>query len=295
MSFQFGITSVMRDLERRVAMIARSRDPILIQGESGSGKHALAEQLHRMSGSKGQFIRLVCGSSSEGWTEAAGQADTLFLQHVHLLSTDQQERLLLALDQMAGGFSRLLSSGTDALEKRLARGEFLPELFYRISVHRIYVPRLRERADDIPDLFASMLRDLQTETGIDAPPAPPAVLDAISSYSWPGNARELRNVARAYLLSQNAEELISELARRSSQHNQAFGRPDEPGMALKERVRRAARRLESELIIRSLERHGWNRRRTAETLKISYRSLLYKMKDCNIRADAKTAPEGGEG
>jgi DNA-binding NtrC family response regulator len=196
---------------------------------------------------------------------------------------------------MAGGFSRLLSSGTDALEKRLARGEFLPELFYRISVHRIYVPPLRERADDIPDLFASMLRDLQTEIGIDAPPAPRAVLDALSSYSWPGNARELRNVARAYLLSQNAEELISELARRSSQHNQALGRPDESGMALKERVKRAARRLESELIIRSLERHGWNRRRTAETLKISYRSLLYKMKDCNIRADANTAPEGGEG
>jgi DNA-binding NtrC family response regulator len=292
--FHFGTTPSMKDLERRLALISRSGDPVLIQGECGSGKQALAEQLHRMSASRGGFVRIVCGFSSSGWMEAQTAADTLFLKHVHLLASHQQERLLLAFDQVFGKSPRLLSSGSDMLEKLTAKGEFLPELFYRISVHRLYVPPLRERTADIPDLFVFMLREMQRETGIDLAPPPQPVLDALVRYPWPGNARELQNLARTYLLAQNAEELIFELARRATRLSGGLERQDEPGIALKEQVRRAARRLESELILRSLERHGWNRRRTAETLKISYRSLLYKMKDCNIRANAKAGPEGGE-
>jgi DNA-binding NtrC family response regulator len=171
-------------------------------------------------------------------------------------------------------------------------GAFLPELLYRISGQWICLPPLRERTADISDLFAFMLDEMQAETGRGGPPVTPAIREALTGYSWPGNVRELRHLARAYLLSGNAGELISELARRAGRLQQSSGRGDTPGMTLKEQVRRAARRLESDLIRQGLERHGWNRRRTAETLKISYRSLLYKMKYCNIRANADTVPEG---
>jgi DNA-binding NtrC family response regulator len=218
-------------------------------------------------------------------------ADSVFLRHVHLLSPAEQERLLLALEQMTAQSPRLLASASGSLEHLVMRGEFLPELFYRISVHRIYVPPLRERRGDIAGLFAGMLQQMRAGLGKTGQP-PQALLEALEGYSWPGNARELQNVARAYLLTQNADELIRELARRSGKLSEARG--DEPDMALKEQVRRASRRLESEIILRSLEQHRWNRRRTAETLKISYRSLLYKMKDCNIRANGQAVPKGGQ-
>jgi DNA-binding NtrC family response regulator len=288
MAFYFGAAPAMKDLERRAALIAQSGDPILIQGESGSGKQALAERLHALGAYSGRFVQIVCGVAGNGRLSHHTAADSVFLKRVHLLSAAGQERLLLTLEQMTAESPRILASASGSLEQQVMRGEFLPELFYRISVHRIYLPPLRERAADIPELFACMLQEMQAGSGRAARP-PQALREALQRYPWPGNARELQNMARAYLLTGNAGELICELARRGQSSEL---RREEPDMALREQVRRASRRLESEIILRSLERHHWNRRRTAETLKISYRSLLYKMKDCNIGANGKAVPKG---
>jgi DNA-binding NtrC family response regulator len=234
----------------------------------------------------------MCGFADSVWTETPTAADSLFLKHVHLLSMQQQERLLQALERVRGAAPRLLASASSALDQLVAKGGFLPELYYRISAHQVRLPPLRERAEDIPGLFNLLLLDVRTEPRMEAPPLPPAAIGALASYSWPGNVRELQSIARSYLLMQDADELVSELGRRSGQMSHAQAQ-EETDLALKEQVRRAARQLESELILRSLKRHAWNRRRTAETLKISYRSLLYKMKNCNIRA-ITTAPGGGE-
>src|SRR5712692_5386577 len=115
---------------------------------------------------------------------------------------------------------------------------------------------------------------------------PDRLSDALARYPWPGNVKELENLARGYAVSPDSEQLIAELARRS----QALNVPPvhfENGLSLKEQVRRASKQLESQIILKALERHRWNRRRAAQTLKISYRALLYKMKDSNLRAEAE--------
>jgi DNA-binding NtrC family response regulator len=119
------------------------------------------------------------------------------------------------------------------------------------------------------------------------PPVASGLLRALMTYDWPGNLRELQNIARMYVVTCDAGEIIEELKSRSHRTSLTFSvSPDQ--RSLKEQVRGASQRLESEIILRTLDRHRWNRRRAAQTLQISYRSLLYKMKSCNLR----TEPEG---
>jgi DNA-binding NtrC family response regulator len=153
------------------------------------------------------------------------------------------------------------------------------------------VPPLRERSRDIPELFVRMMEEMM-DGGERTVPAPSsALMEVLRGYSWPGNLRELRNTVRSYLLAPDADGLMAEIRSRSAA--QMTIRSDETQLALKEQVRRASRRLEAEIILRSLERYRWNRRRTARSLKISYRSLLYKMKECNIRGDAAESDAAG--
>jgi two-component system response regulator AtoC len=113
----------------------------------------------------------------------------------------------------------------------------------------------------------------------------------LMAYDWPGNLRELQNIAKAYVASGDADEIIAELGSRSLAV--ATGSPAlDDNWSLKQQVKGAAQKLESEIILRTLERHHWNRRRAAKTLQISYRSLLYKMKTCNLRIEPRTAPVG---
>ena len=116
------------------------------------------------------------------------------------------------------------------------------------------------------------------------------MLDAMLVYDWPGNLRELQNIARTFVVMGDAEEIIAELDSRLRMRPAVL--PAQASLSLKEQVKGASQKLESEIILRTLERHRWNRRRAAQSLKISYRSLLYKMKSCNLRVEAQAAPEG---
>jgi two-component system response regulator AtoC len=108
-------------------------------------------------------------------------------------------------------------------------------------------------------------------------------MEVLATHDWPGNLRELQNVARAYAASGDIDEVKSELSRRPLALTEMSQSMPE-GRSLKEQVKGAYRKLESEIILRTLERNLWNRRRTAKMLQISYRSLLYKMKSCDLRA-----------
>jgi DNA-binding NtrC family response regulator len=233
----------------------------------------------------GQLLRIVCGHESVANRlnrfEAPG---TVFLKHVHLLPAALQERLLLALEYDDAGGRRLICSAYEGLEQLVSQGNFLPDLFYRITAYRVHVPPLRERSGDIPELFVQMMEEMQDGGERKTPPPSPAVMEALCSYSWPGNLRELSNTVRNYLLAPNTDSLRSEIGARSTA--QAAGKTDEAKLSLKDQVRRASRRLEAEIILRTLERYRWNRRRTAQSLMISYRSLLYKMKEFNVRGEA---------
>jgi two-component system response regulator AtoC len=307
--FVFGRHERMKDIERRIEFIARSGLPVLIEGASGTGKEALALLLHDLSGVGARLTKIICRKSgavaysmngaanlSEVYTSAGG---TLFLKNVHLLSLMDQEQLLAALEQAAeandgksqsAAATRLVSSTTESLNSPIVRSELNPALYHRLSVYRLSLPPLRERHEDIPEMFDRMVQSVVNSHG--SPPALTAQLvSALIAYDWPGNLLELQNMARTYVVTGNAEEIIAELNNRTQQTT-AVSRVQRDSRSLKEQVKGASQRLESEIIMQTLERHHWNRRRAAESLQISYRSLLYKMKTCNLRLQVQTAQEG---
>ena len=112
------------------------------------------------------------------------------------------------------------------------------------------------------------------------------------AYDWPGNLRELQNIARTYVVTGDDEEIIAELSSRSRVSPIFCASRATKSVRSRNRCKGASQKLESEIILRTLERHRWNRRRAAQTLKISYRSLLYKMKSCNLRIEPQTTTGG---
>jgi len=305
MDFVFGNHERMKDLKNRIGFIAHSGWPVLIEGACGSGKQALAEFIHVLSGATNGFTTIICrksgavvypatpgANSAADWHEVYRKAHgTVFVKNVHLLSAVEQDQLLMALEQAPDSrdtksdsfTARVLSSASESLEPLINRGELNPALYHRLSVYRIGLPPLRERREDIPELFAHMVQCAANGSGVPSP-ATPELLRALMAYDWPGNLRELQNIARTYVVAGKAGEIIAELKNRS---HPAFApvSPVPDHRSLKEQVRGASLRLESEIILKALERHRWNRRRAAQTLQISYRSLLYKMKSCNLRTE----------
>jgi len=285
----------MRELQSKASPIAGSYVPILIEGETGTGKERLAQHLYELRAAGGRLVRFLCDSSpsvvfgaSAGNEEAVKglqevSRDTLLLKRIHRLPLSAQERVLLWFDESKRLCPLLISTTSDAVERLAASEQFIPELLYRISAYRISLLPLRERRQDIPHLFRLMLEEIGQQMGVRAAMPALQALDALGDYSWPGNLRELQNVAREFLLAPDSGALEAEMERR----RQAISR-NRPsgGPALKEQVRQASRRVEGEIILRALEQHRWNRRRAAAALRISYRSLMYKMKSCDIRNES---------
>jgi two-component system response regulator AtoC len=301
MDFFFGHTEGLQELAIRAERMARSSAPILIEGETGTGKERLAQYLHVMRG-QGELVKCLCdaapspaiygggtrhGASVLDRLPEAGR-DTLLLKRVHRLPAAAQERILLLLEEIRGPLPFLISTASESLEPLATAGRFLPELLYRLAAYRLSIPPLRERRGDIPQLFQVLLTEASHQMGVPSTAPDARALEALLSYSWPGNLRELQNVARSYLLAPHSAELEAELERRR------LGRFAQPAggnpTALKEQVKQVSKRAEGEIILRTLERHRWNRRRTAEALRISYRSLMYKMKNCDIRNDNELRP-----
>lgn len=291
MDFFFGHTPTMQDLQSKVRRIAKSSVPVLIEGETGVGKERLARHLHGLRETAGSLVKFSCesaafagGDNSEeaGICRLEANRNTLLLKRAHRLPIAIQERILWVLDQVNEPLALLICTTSESIESLAASGQFIPELFYRISAHRLSLPPLRERRPDIPYLFQLALAEISQQMGVASAIPDSRALDVLMGYSWPGNLWELQNVARVYLLTPTSAALETEIERR--QQKMAG---DRCGIrlpaALKEQVKQASSRMEGEIILRALEQHHWNRRRTAEALRISYRSLLYKMKNCNIR------------
>ncbi len=280
--------------------------PILMEGEGGSGKETLAEYIHalRCEGDEkpGSFVRFCCGqtdlrAASEELFGSGGRLQkarggTLFLKHLHLLHPELQKLILLTWQSSNTGSAllagaRVVASSTVSLEQLVSQGKLLPDLYFRASAYKFKVPPLRERSGEVVGLFRGIVESV---AGSFKPiPYTRELCRVLEEYRWPGNIRELENLARGYALHADPERLIVELLHRTQTLYDA-PQPQASELSLKEQVRQASKRLESDIILRSLEQNQWNRRRTAGSLGISYRALLYKMKDCNLlRADAARA------
>ncbi|MEO6874210.1 MAG: response regulator [Opitutaceae bacterium] len=204
-----GSSATMKKLVQQVKKLSTVRSPVLLQGENGTGKIAVAELLHAAGGAQdSQLVRVDCSLSSEAsfregllgtsgtggvWVQQA-KSGTLFLQHLQCLSLAVQKELVGVLRNTAQGF-RLICSTTEDLEKLTDEGQFHDELFYRVASLPVKMPALRERAEDIP-LIVKKYAAKATNPHFDSSTVEFSddAMGMLMAYHWPGNLTELFQV-----------------------------------------------------------------------------------------------------
>lgn len=279
-----------------VQAIASTDISVLITGESGTGKEICARLIHQLSEFRsGPLKRVNCADSEimhvlaqlkEEWRRTDGAksncVQTLFLDRVEELDLNSQRTLLSLLSEgeseAAGNPTvRLISSTTRSLENEIETGFFRRELYFRISGAILRLPPLRERRDDIPALMEWFLAKYANDLAKTRPTLGAEALVELSSYDWPGNVRELEHAAKKIVALGDPAIILRELQQNipSTLKEEGTSRRLSP---LKTAARAASRKTERELILQALERTRWNRKRAASELKISYKSLLYKIK-----------------
>jgi two-component system response regulator AtoC len=298
--FVYGQGASVHSLNSLVAEIARTDIPVLLVGESGTGKEVYARLIHRLSGlGVAPFKKVSCAApdagrllaevreeflSERGSGEAA--ARTVFLDGVHELDAECQRALLSLLpDGEPKGrpgktASRFISSTPRNLENEIEAGRFRRELYFRINGVILRLPPLRERKEDIPALLEYFIAKHSNELKKNTPELSTDARELLVSYDWPGNIRELENVAKKIVAVGDATLALGDL------HAIRATVPitGESGhiSSLKVAARAASRRAERELILMALEQTHWNRKRAARELQISYKSLLNKIKQIGV-------------
>ncbi|HTW58299.1 MAG TPA: sigma 54-interacting transcriptional regulator [Terriglobales bacterium] len=289
LAFVEGISASMRPVEAVIRELAQSEVPVLVLAERGAGKHATAQRIHGMSRRKAQAFRWFrCSTlkpadlkdSRSG--DALPHAGTVYLDELGDLRGDCQKQLLEALPQMPGsdademGRARLICGSSRDLEVEVKRGRLREDLYYRISGVCLRLPPLRQRKEDIPFLIGHFLRKYALDFHREVPDLSAETLRLFLDYAWPGNLRELEDAARVLVALGDEHVALGGL-------RAVLSKPDAAnyhgaGVSLKAASRAASREAEKELILDTLTRTRWNRRRAAVELKISYKALLYKLK-----------------
>ncbi len=298
-----AVSPVMRALDRVVAGVAPTDIPVLLVGESGTGKLVLATEIHRLSSQTNEpFIRICCASLTvpalAGWinpnqTGNGNQAETpplsgtLFLDEISMMELACQSRLLQLLPSANTFLNdsrprlRVISTTSRDLGEEMRQGRFREELYYRLNGVCLRLPPLRQRKEDIPLLVDYMLRKYSTEFGRNVLRLTSKTQDRLMNYGWPGNVRELENVVRKIVALQDEEVAIGDLAKEEPQQAQT-GIESEQRTSLKRAARAASQSVEKELILKTLDRTRWNRKRASQELQISYKALLYKLKQLGL-------------
>ncbi|HYO76130.1 MAG TPA: sigma-54 dependent transcriptional regulator [Thermoanaerobaculia bacterium] len=238
-----GLSPSITYLNDILANVARVPSPVLIEGESGTGKGVMSRLIHNRSARAGKpFVDLNCAGLSKelleselfghergaftnamntkpGLFEIAGEG-TLFLDEIGEMEPTVQARLLKALEEKrfrrVGGLRdlradfRLIAATNRDLQAEVAAGRFRNDLYYRLNVVRLRMPPLRERMEDLPILAQEVLRPLCKEMGRPVPRVSAAAMKKLETYGWPGNVRELRNVLERAMLTQTGPEIRSE-------------------------------------------------------------------------------------
>jgi len=275
----------MEQVLRAMENLALTDVPVLVVGEPGTGKQALAEQIHRLSRKRSGGFTAVEGVNpqwnDEAGREIAGRSGTVYVRGVGDLDAAQQLKLW-ELFFVGDGYgrpatARLIVSSERNLEPEVRRGKFREDLYYRISGVCLCVPPLRQRKEDIAGLAQHFAAKYSMLLGR-AAGLSPRLLQMLSEHSWPGNIGELESVVRTVVAI--GDENIAQAAIRASGW-QVLSR-EKNGVSLKEAARAASRAAERELILSALNRTRWNRKRAARELQISYKALLYKLKQAGI-------------
>jgi len=310
-----GKSKQIIDVFKAVSMVAAKKSTVLITGESGTGKELIARAIHYNSDRRSKpFVVVNCaalpdtlieselfGYEKGAFTNASqkkvgrfelAHAGTLFLDEIGELNLGTQAKFLRAVEQETftrlGGTDdikvdvRVIAASNRDLEQAARAGEFRPDLFYRLNVVSLFLPPLRERREDIALLLDHFLRLKAQEHSIAPKALSPEVVDFFTSYYWPGNIRELENlIERLTILTPHETVMLRDLpaGMRSTDHT----------ATLKEDVLSGARPLsdavdefERELIVKALQRTGFNQTKAASLLGTSRRILKYRIEKLKI-------------
>lgn len=285
--FLEGLSPSMRAVEVVMVELAQSKVPVLLLAEAGAGKRTIARRIHETSGHHDmeEFRIIGCaGLTPESLVGSNGKTlfspGTVFLQEIGDLNSACQMKLFDALPQLEGNGkqsvpTRLICGSARDLEAEVRSGRFREDLYYRINGVCLRLPPLRQRREDIPSLVNFFLTKYAQDFRRPTPVLSAQTQQLFHDYAWPGNIRELEDAAKA-IVALGDESVAMGGLRAMLTKSAASGNGEQ--VSLKQAARAASREAEKELILKVLTRTRWNRRRAALELQISYKALLYKLK-----------------
>jgi DNA-binding NtrC family response regulator len=304
-----GISEEARKIDRLIDQIAPAPSPVLLEGESGSGKGLVARLIHQRSPrARGPMVDLNCAGLSRELLESElfghekgaftgaismkpglleiASGGTVFLDEIGDMESSLQARLLKALEdkrfRRVGGVRdlqvdfRLIAATNRNLAEEVAEGRFRRDLYYRLNVVRIDIPSLRKRMEDLPLIAEVLTTQISRDIGKRPSKISPRALQKLQSYSWPGNVRELRNVLeRAMLVSGTAEIRVEDLLLESQPAPPSDATLSSP---VEEWEIRPLDEVVSSYVGRAVDAAGGNRRKAARLLGISPSTLYARLK-----------------
>jgi len=322
-----AVSPAMRKIRAQVAQVAKVDIPVLLLGESGVGKEVLARLIHKLSRRSGKtMVKVNCAAlpadlleselfgyepgaftganrSKPGTLELCDKG-TIFLDEIGEMSPTVQAKLLHVLQD--GKFSRLggrstLSSNFRVLaatninvKEAIGTKAFREDLYYRLNAFTINVPPLRERSEEIPILVKHFMQQFSEKYDCVPAACSPNLIRACLRYPWPGNLRELGNFIKRYMVLQDETVAVAELEEQQSSAGIDMEFTDEDYLVsaggLKSMVQDLKERAEPRIIERVLIATKWNCKLAAKQLKISYKALLYKMKQYHVLPPGVTGP-----
>ena len=301
-----GDSPALRRLREAIARVAPIPSPVLIQGESGSGKELVARDLHRHGpGAAGPFVAINSAALPENLIESelfghergaftgavstrkgafeAAERGTLFLDEIGELPLAAQAKLLRVLEErqvtrLGGNRSiavdpRVVAATNRDLEAEVAAGRFRQDLYFRLSVHLLRVPPLRDRLSDIPELSARFVAATCERFRVRPKKLSADALELLAGYDWRrNNVRELRNVIERMIIAADGEVLRPEHVPLEIQEKQAAQpRGEDRGFAA------LKAEAERQIVVAALERHDWHITRTAQELGLADHASLLKI------------------
>lgn len=316
--FFIAASPEMRKIRSQAALVANVDIPVLLLGESGTGKEVLARLIHKLSPRAHRtFLKVNCAAvpadlleselfgyepgaftgathSKPGKFELCNKG-TILLDEIGEMPPLLQAKLLHVLQDQQ--FSRLGSRSIIKVDVRilaatninipeaLATKRLREDLYYRLNAFTLHLPPLRERKEEIPILLKHSMTRMSEQYARPPLPLSPALLQACQEHSWPGNLRELNNFLKRYLILGDENVAMAELLPKNDgnggNRTDSAARSADAG-GLKSVARSAKDEAEAQAIAQALEQTNWNRKQAAALLQISYKALLYKIRQYGL-------------
>jgi two-component system, NtrC family, response regulator AtoC len=310
----------MRAIRSIINSIADTDTTVLIRGESGVGKDLIARAVHAASSRRqGPFVKVNCaaipqelleseffghekGAFTGAYRRKPGQFEfantgTIYLDEIGELPLALQAKLLHVLQDFrfsrVGGHmtidvdARVIAATNRRLEEAMTRGEFREDLYYRLNVVEIQVPPLRDRREEIPTLVTYFLAKFNAQYGRQKTLSP-ETMARLTEHAWSGNVRELENIIRRMVVLADGEQAFEAQCAPVRGPHPVHPQPSlSVTESLREIARRGAREAERHALSEVLERVRWNRAEASRILKVSYKTLLTKIAECELAAPSR--------